>query len=130
MSPYSTCKIASGVCVQYTKNYDKLEKVQQTGWPPRQSGVEEHDIYAQAERTMPLQLEEEEEVHGDGKRGIGHKLKLMKFQFSLGKKFTMKIVKYWNSLPRKVVESLQVFKSQLDMILILLHFNILSRIWG
>lgn len=42
------------------------------------------------------------------------------------------MVKYWNSLSRKVVESpsSQMFKTQLDMALsnlISLHFNILSR---
>lgn len=44
----------------------------------------------------------------------------------------MKTVKYWNSLPRNVVESLsfQMFKTQLDVALsnpISLYFNILSR---
>lgn len=57
------------------------------------------------------------EVHSNRKTGNGHKLEHGKFQ--LGKKiFTMKVVKYWNRLPKEVVvsPSLEVFKALSNLI--------------
>jgi len=39
-----------------------------------------------------------------------------KFQSGIGEKITMRVVKYWNMLPREVVRSsyLQIFKTRLE----------------
>ncbi|GAB0191829.1 hypothetical protein GRJ2_001648200 [Grus japonensis] len=59
-------------------------------------------------------------VPTDGARGNGHTLKHVQSHLKTRKRFlTARVVKYWNGLPREVVESppVGVFKPQLDTVL-------------
>lgn len=56
-------------------------------------------------------------VPSDRIRGNGHKLERRKFRMILRKNvFTVRVTKYWNRLPREVVESHSrvIFKTWLD----------------
>lgn len=148
LSPTSACKTASGVCLVH-KESSGLSPVD--GHQDSQ-GLAEHDIEGQPEKTTPLQLGEDTGktlllcIHDKRiqrrwifswrcmvmGRETMDKLEHVKFQLDLGKKFTIKMVKYRNSLPRKAVESppFHMFRTWLYRALtnpISLHFNILSR---
>ena len=56
-------------------------------------------------------------LHGNRKRGNGHKLKLRKFRINVHKNFfTVRVTEHWNGLPREAVDSPspRKFKTLLD----------------
>jgi len=59
-------------------------------------------------------------VPSERTRGKGHKLKHRKFRLKMRKNFfPLRVMEYWNRLPRETVESpsLEIFKTHLDKVL-------------
>jgi len=58
-------------------------------------------------------------MHSNRARGKGHKLKYRKFRLNMRKNFfPLRVTKYWNRLPKEVVESpsLKILKTRLDVV--------------
>lgn len=58
-------------------------------------------------------------MHDDKTGSSGHKSEHEKFGLDIRNFFTMRVVKYWNRLPREIMKPLssELFRSQLDMAL-------------
>ncbi|PKU34017.1 hypothetical protein llap_15678 [Limosa lapponica baueri] len=56
-------------------------------------------------------------VSSDRIRGNRHELEHTEFWLNIRKNFPVRVSELWNTLPREVVESLETFKTHLDMFL-------------